>query len=115
MEEMTPMKTSEAKRKQPSPEKAKAVREAAPARRVDKEAQRAPAEAPREKDAGPGVAIPNLASWGVSEGDARTHLGVCEDCGRAHRHVMKNPKDTMALDSFGRRIAVCLAGKQAAV
>ena len=108
------MKTSEAKRK-PSPEKAKAVREAAPARRVDKEPQRAPAEAPRAAAASAAAPIPNLAAWGVSEGDARTHLGVCEDCGRAHRHVMKNPKDTMALDSFGRRIAVCLAGKQAAV
>ena len=39
--------------------------------------------------------------------------GQCEACGRAHRHVVKNPRDAMALESFGRHLASCLAGKQA--
>ena len=57
--------------------------------------------------------MPDLTSFGVAQGDAQAHVAQCEQCGRAHRHVMKNPKDTMALQSFGRNIATCLAGKQA--
>jgi hypothetical protein len=108
------MKSAEPKQKQASKNGAKASRDAEPARRIDKDPRRAPAEAPRAKDTEPGSPMPDLATFGVSQGDARAHVGACEDCGRAHRHVVKNPKDAMALESFGRRIASCLASKQPA-
>jgi len=57
--------------------------------------------------------MPDLKTFGVDQADAQAHIGQCEQCGRAYRHVVKNPKDAMALQSFGRNIAVCLAGKQA--
>ena len=53
--------------------------------------------------------MPDLTTFGVDQGDAQAHVGGCEQCGRAYRHVVKNPKDAMALQSFGRNLAVCLA------
>ena len=59
--------------------------------------------------------MPDLTTFGIDRSHAQAHVGVCEQCGRAHRHVVKNPKDAMALQSFGRNLSVCLAGKQAKV
>jgi len=56
--------------------------------------------------------MPDLTNFGVASSDAQAHVGQCEPCGRAHRHVVKNPKDVMALESFGHHIASCLAGKR---
>jgi hypothetical protein len=58
--------------------------------------------------------MPDLTAFGVSQRDADAHVGQCEPCGRAYKHVVKNPKDAMALQSFGRNIACCLAGRAAA-
>jgi hypothetical protein len=109
------MKSAAQTKKQPSKPKAKA----APATRANKPARPAPAErpqpaAPARPTASPVVAMPDLTGFGVDADAARAHVAQCEECGRAHRHVVKNPKDAMALDSFGRHIAVCLAGKRPA-
>ena len=106
------MKSAEPKRKSASKDGAKASREGEPVRRVDKETRRAPAEAPRARETEASTPMPDLTPFGVSQSDARAHVGACEECGRAYRHVVKNPKDAMALESFGRRIGSCLAGKQ---
>src|SRR5262249_38227732 len=101
-------------KKQPSKESAKASREATPARRAEKPAPRVQPEAPRPAtaDGNSTVPMPDLKEFGVAQHDAQAHVGQCEQCGRAYRHVMKNPKDTMARESFARNVAVCLAGKQ---
>jgi hypothetical protein len=59
--------------------------------------------------------MPDLTTFGIDQGHAQAHVAMCEQCGRAYRHVVKNPKDAMALQSFGRNVAVCLAGKPAKV
>ena len=61
------------------------------------------------------VPMPDLTAFGVDQGHAQAHVAACEQCGRAYRHVVKNPKDAMALQYFGRNLAVCLAGKQVKV
>jgi len=110
------MKSAAQTKKQPSKPKANA----APAPRASKSARPAAVERPQpalppERPASSGVvAMPDLTGFGVDADAARTHVAQCEECGRAHRHVVKNPKDAMALDSFGRHIAVCLAGKRPA-
>lgn len=104
---------AEAKTKQGSKDAAKTP-ERQPVRRVDAEPRRVAAAAPQPKDNGAGASMPDLTKFGISASDAQAHVARCEDCSRAHKHVMKNPKDAMALDSFGRRIGTCLAGKQAA-
>ena len=108
------MKSAAPKRKEPSKERTKAARPAAPAPRSEKAARPAQPDiqpaAPRTE--GNGSPMPNLAAFGVSQSDAQAHVSQCEECGRAHRHVVKNPKDAMALESFGRRIAACLPRKQ---
>jgi len=109
------VKSAAQTKKQPSKPKAKA----APAPRASKAVRPAPAErpqpaAPARPAASSVVAMPDLTGFGVDADEARAHVATCEECGRAHRHVVKNPKDAMALDSFGRHIAVCLAGKRPA-
>ena len=102
---------AEAKTKQASKDAAKT-----PARetvRMNVEPRRVAAPAPQPKDTG-AAPMPDLTQFGVSASDAQAHVARCEDCRRAHNHVTKNPKDAMALESFGRRIGTCLAGKQAA-
>jgi hypothetical protein len=108
------MKSAELKRKPASKDGAKASREGEPVRRIDKESRRAPVEAPRPGAAETSTPMLDLTPFGVSQSDAQAHVGACEECGRAYRHVAKNPKDAMALESFGRRIGSCLAGKQKA-
>ena len=113
------MKTSEAKRKEPAAQAPKASRSTRPAAapQQKKDAVRVPAEpAARVETPRPATAatdgtlpMPDLTKYGVTERDARAHVAHCEPCGKAHHHVVKNPKDAMALDSFGRRIATCLA------
>ena len=98
------MKSAAAKQKPKGSDRSEAVR------RVDTEPRRAPA-APADGKAG--STMPDLTAFGVTQRDAEAHVGQCEQCGRAHRHVLKNPKDAMALESFGRNIACCLAGKPA--
>jgi hypothetical protein len=56
--------------------------------------------------------MPDLTAFDVDPHAAQAHVAECDHCGRAHRHVMKNPKDVMALQSFGRNISACLAAKQ---
>ena len=111
------MKSTAQTKRQPSKVTAKQSREATPVRRAAKPAPPAKAEAPRPvpPNGNGGVPMPDLTTFGIDQGDAQAHVGVCEQCGRAHRHVVKNPKDAMALQSFGRNLAVCLAGKQATV
>ena len=109
------MKSAAQTKKQPSKPKAKA----APAPRASKPARPAtverPQPAPPERTTSSAVVpMPDLTGFGVDADSARAHIAQCEECGRAHRHVVKNPKDAMALDSFGRHIAVCLAGKRPA-
>jgi hypothetical protein len=104
------MKKSEPKPKQTN-NHPKATRNGA-AVAAEKEAPRA-AQLEKPRPAADGAApMPNLAQYGVSEAEARTHVAQCESCGRAHKHVIKNPKDAMALDSFGRHIASCIAVNQ---
>jgi hypothetical protein len=116
------MKNGQAKRKEPSTQAAaKPSRDTSTGARGEKEARRvAPEqprpEAPKHEQPRPAAAspsgelpIPDLAKYGISESEARAHLRTCQTCGVAHRHVVKNPKDVMALDSFGRRIASCVA------
>src|SRR5262249_27039291 len=115
-EESSPMKSTEAKRKQPSKDGPKAAGRSEPVRRIVKEAPRVQAEAPRPAtaSAASSLPMPDLGNFGVTAADAQAHVTPCEPCGRAHRHVVKNPKDVMALESFGRPLATCLAGKHAA-
>ena len=103
------MKTGEPKRKQPTDSAAKASRALDAAAHAAKEGRRVQAEQPRAGATDGSVPMPDLTKYGVSEREAREHVGRCEPCGRAHKHVAKNPQDVMALDSFGRRIATCLA------
>ena len=97
-----------------SPKASRSPLPARPARKAP--APVAPMEAPRPVPAAAngGVAMPDLSAVGVDGHVAETHVAQCEDCGRAHRHVVKNPKDVMARESFGHKIAACLAGKHAA-
>ncbi len=109
------MKSAAQTKKQPSKVSAKASCEAAPVRRAEKPTPRVQPEAPRPAtpDGNASTPMPDLTAFGVEQRDAQAHLAQCEQCERAHRHVMKNPKDVMALQSFGRNLATCLAGKQA--
>jgi len=108
------MKSADAKRTPTGKDETKGSRGSEAIRRVDKEPRRAPAEPPAaaRADAKAASTMPDLTAFGVSQRDADAHVGQCEPCGRAYKHVVKNPKDTMALQSFGRNIACCLAGKQ---
>src|SRR5262245_59550866 len=128
-----PMKSAAQTKQQPSKqtatskEKPKPARAATPARRTEKPTPPAAAaqarrptppvvaRAPKPVPAnGNGSApMPDLKAFGIDGGDAQAHISRCEDCGRAYRHVMKNPKDAMALQSFGRKLAACAAGDQA--
>jgi hypothetical protein len=111
-----PMKRAAETKKQPSKDRAKASRDATSVRRTGKETRPAePAAAPpaARADGNGSAPMPDLTAFGVDPRDAHAHVGQCEQCGRAYRHVMKNPKDAMALQSFGRNISVCLADKQA--
>jgi hypothetical protein len=111
------MKSTAQAKRQPSKETAKQSRDATPVRRAEKPAPAAKAEAPRTvPSSGSGSApMPDLTTFGIDQSHAQAHVGVCEQCGRAYRHVVKNPKDAMALQSFGSNLAVCLAGKQVKV
>ena len=109
------MKSAAKTKKQPSREGAKASRDATPVRRTEKvKPQVRPETARTAPTSGNGsTPMPDLTAFGVDPQAAQAHVAQCEECGRAHRHVMKNPKDAMALDSFGRKISVCIAGEQA--
>ena len=109
------MKSTAQTKRQPNSQTAKQSRKAAPVRRVEKPAPPVKAETPPTvpPSSNSSVPMPDLTTFGIEQGQAQTHVGVCEQCGRAYRHVVKNPKDAMALQSFGRNLAVCLAGKQA--
>ena len=114
------MKSTAQTKRQPSKETAKPSRKATPVRPAEKPAQAAKAASaaaaapqPVSPSGNGGVPMPDLTTFGIDQGDAQAHVGRCEECGRAYRHVVKNPKDAMALQSFGRNLAVCLAGKQA--
>ena len=126
----TVMKSAAHTTKQPSKKSATAARDTTPVRRAEKGTRRVQAEAPRtvtketrrvQAEAPPTVSpdgsgnspMPDLSTFGIEQRDAQAHVGQCESCGRAHRHVVKNPRDAMALESFGRHLASCLAGKQA--
>jgi len=109
------MKSAAQPKRQPGKDTAKASREATPARRTEKPTppvHAAPAPTTPRTDADGTSPMPDLKAFGVDQQAAQAHVAQCEACGRAHRHVMKNPKDAMALQSFGRNISVCLAGKQ---
>ena len=110
------MKSAAQTKRQPSKVTAKPSRTATPARRAVKAARPVQPEAaarttPPDPIVGP--PMPDLTTFGVDQRDAQAHVGECDHCGRAHRHVVKNPKDAMALQSFGRNVATCLARKQA--
>jgi len=115
------MKSAAQTKKQPSKPSTKASRPATPARHAEPATPRIQAASPRPaapaaSAPSPGnttIPMPDLKAFGVDQGSALAHIGQCEQCGRAHRHVAKNPKDVMAIESFGRNLAVCLAGKQA--
>jgi hypothetical protein len=110
------MKSTAQTKPKPSKATAKPSRDATPVRRAEKPATpSAKVEAPRPvpPSGSGGVPMPDLTTFGIDPGHAQAHVGLCEQCGRAYRHVMKNPKDAMALQSFARNLAVCLAGKQA--
>ena len=112
------MKSTAQTKRKPSKETAKPSRDATPVRRAEKPATpSAKAVAPRTvpPNGNASVPMPDLTTFGVDAGDAQAHVGQCEHCGRAYRHVVKNLKDAMALLSFGRNLTVCLAGKQATV
>jgi hypothetical protein len=109
------MKTTAQTKRQPSKETAKQPRNATPVRAAKKSAPPAKADAPLTvaPKSTAAASMPDLTTFGVDARDAQSHVDVCEHCGRAYRHVVKNPKDAMALQSFGRNLAVCLAGGQA--
>jgi hypothetical protein len=111
------MKSAAQTKKQPSKETAKATREASQVHRTEKVKPQVRPEttrpAPANGNGNGATPMPDLTAFGVDPHAAQAHVAQCEQCGRAHRHVMKNPKDAMALESFGRNISVCLAGKQA--
>jgi len=111
------MKSTAQPKRQPSKATAKPSREATPVRRAAKPASPVNAEVPQTvpPKANGGVPMPDLSTFGIDPGQAQAHVGLCEQCGRAHRHVAKNPKDAMALQSFARNLAVCLAGTPAKV
>jgi hypothetical protein len=111
------MKSTAAKPKQATKSPAKAASRTEPVRRVEK-ATRVERETPRVQAATPRPAapaadastpMPDLTAFQVPQRDAQAHVAQCEPCGRAYRHVVKNPKDAMALQSFGKNIASCLA------
>lgn len=119
------MKSTAQTKRQPAKATAKQSRDAMPVRRAAKPAPVAKAEARAAKPVPPvtteaprtvpphgngSVPMPDLTTFGVDQGQAQAHVAGCEQCGRAYRHVVKNPKDAMALQSFGRNLAVCLAG-----
>ena len=108
------MKSAAQTKKQPSKETAKASREASPVHRTQKANPQVRPETTRTApaDGNGATPMPDLTAFGVDPHAAQAHIVQCEQCGRAHRHVMKNPKDAMALQSFGRNISVCLAAKQ---
>jgi hypothetical protein len=108
------MKSAAPTKRQPSKETAKPSHEATPGRRAQKAAPDQPRAArTTAPDTHSSPPMPDLTAFGVDQRTAQAHVGQCEQCGRAHRHVLKNPKDAMALQSFGRNLAACLAGKQA--
>jgi len=111
----TVMKSAAQTTKQPSKKSATAARDTTPVRRAEKGTRRVQAEAPPtvSPDGSGNSPMPDLSTFGIEQRDAQAHVGQCEPCGRAHRHVVKNPRDAMALESFGRHLASCLAGKQA--
>ena len=102
------MKHAEQTKTQPTKGGAKASRDATAVRPV----KETPAPRPARPDGSASAPMPDLTAFGVEQRDAQAHIAQCEPCERAHRHVVKNPKDAMALQSFGRNISVCLAGKQ---
>lgn len=107
------MKTAAQPKKQPSKPTTKASREATPVARAAKPTPPVQAAAPRvPADGNTTTPMPDLKAFGVEQGAAQAHVAQCENCGRAHRHVLKNPKDVMALESFGRNVAVCLASSK---
>jgi len=97
------------KQKEPSKRASKSPRETQPAVQVAKQPQRVQPASPPAASTARELPLPDLSPFGVSAGDARAHVGVCESCGRAYRHVVKNPKDVTALGYFGRNLASCLA------
>ena len=114
------MKSSEAKKKEPAHPAAKASRATQPVAPPRKDGARIQVEQPRTQTPTPTstprpaatdgtLPVPDLTKYGVNERDAREHVARCEPCGRAHKHILKNPKDVMALDSFGRHVATCIA------
>ena len=107
------MKSADAKRTPTGKDQTNGSRGSEAIRRVDKEPRRAPAEPPvaARADGKAAATMPDLTPFGVSQRDADAHVGQCEPCGRAYKLVLKNQKDTMALQSFARNIACCLAGK----
>src|SRR5262245_45801915 len=105
------MKSAARTKKQPSKVSAKTSRPATPVRWAKKQpppvsATAAPPTAPTNGTHAP--SMPDLTPFGVDSRDAETHVGRCEHCGRAHRHVIKNPKDAMALEFFAKNIGRCL-------
>jgi len=108
------MKSAAQTKKQPGKPKAKASRAASPVRRTAKvKAQVGPETTrttPVQRTAG--TPVPDLTAVGVDPQTAEAHVALCERCGPAHRHVMKNPRDTMALEHFGRNLSLCLARSQ---
>ena len=105
------MKTAVKTKKQPSKKPAAASRKATPVQRTQKPKPEVRPEPTRTAPVNPtaGSAVPDLTTVGVDPHAAGAHVAQCEECARAHRHVLKNPKDAMALESFARRISVCLA------
>jgi hypothetical protein len=108
------MKSAAQTKRPPSKETPRASRDTTAVRGAEKETRRVHVEAPRAAaaDGNTTSPMPNLSGFGIEHRDAQAHVGQCEACGRAYRHVVKNPKDVMALESFGRHLASCLAGKQ---
>jgi len=102
------MKTSEAKRK-PVSQGAKASREVGTGTRAQGSTRPFQVEQPRAGATDGTAPMPDLGKYGIVESAAREHVRQCESCGRAHKHVVKNPRDAMALDTFGRHMATCLA------
>jgi len=107
------MKGAAQTKKQPAKATTKASRPATPTRRAEKPTAKVQGATPPAVPANGNTTtpMPDLKPFGVDLGAAQAHVVQCEQCGRAYRHVMKNPKDAMALDSFGRHVAVCLARK----
>ena len=95
------------KQKEPSKRvAAKGPRATEPAAQPAPQAPRVQAATPRP--ATEDLRMPDLSEFGVSTTAAQAHVIGCESCGRAYRHVAKNPKDVTALGYFGRNLASCL-------